>query len=88
MKILIIAVVDKLNQNNPSTFYSFFHPTTGEKLNADICKNDTITIEENLLSFLNENDTNYDLMIFLTDQNINIFNISDRFYTDIFYDYK
>ena len=86
---LIIAVVDKLGQNNPTTFYSFFHPITGEKLNAEtICQNDTITVEENLLSFLNENDTNYDLMIFLTDQNINIFNISDLFYTDICYDFK
>ena len=85
---LIISVVDKLNQNNPTTFYSFFHPTTGEKLNAEsICKNTTIIIEENLLSFLNENDTNYDLMIFLTEQNINIFNITDPFYTDLCYDY-
>ena len=42
-----------------------------------------IIFEENLLSFLNENGTNYNLMIYLTDQNINIFNLSDSFYTDL-----
>ena len=86
---LIIVIADKLNQNNPSTSYSFFHPKTGEKLEAEtICKDETIIVEEKLLSFLNENDTNYDLMIFLTNQKINIFNISDEFYTNICYEYE
>ena len=86
---LIIVVADKLNKINPSTSYSFFHPKTGEKLpSEEICKDETIIVEENLLSFLNENDTNYELMLHLTKQNINIFNISDEFYTDICYDYE
>ena len=86
---LIIVIAEKLSQNNPSTSYSFFHPKTGEKLNADIlCKDEVITIEENILNFLNENDTNYELMLFLTKQNINIFNISDEFYTDICFEFE
>ena len=86
---LIIVIADKLNQNNPSTSYSFFHPKTGNKLEAEtICKDETIIVEEKLLSFLNENDKNYDLMIFLTNQKINIFNISDEFYTNICYEYE
>ena len=85
---LIIVIADKLNNKNPSTSFSFFNPLTGEKLDAEtICKDETIIVEENLLSFLNENDTNYKLMIYLTDQNINIFNISDAFYTDLCFDY-
>ena len=89
---LIIVIAEKINPDNPSnptTSYSFFHPKTGEKLDADtICKDEVITVEENLLSFLNENDTNYELMLFLTEQNINIFNISDEFYTNICFEYE
>ena len=88
---LIVVVCKKSNKNNPSTsytFYSFYHPVTGENLESEtVCYNETIKIEENLLSFLNENDTNYNLMIYLIDQNINIFNISDKFYDDICYEY-
>jgi len=86
---LIKVVIDKLNQNNPTTSYALFHPETGEKLNAKkICEDAPIIVEENLLSLLNENDTNYNLILFLTQQNINIFNISDEFYTDICFEYE
>ena len=86
---LIIAVVDKLNQNNPITSYSFFHPKTGEKLDAEnICKDEVITVEENILSLLNENNPNYKTLLLLTSQNINIFNLSDDFYTDICYEFN
>ncbi len=86
---IIVVVAEKLEQTNPSTSYSFFHPKTGEKLDAEtICKDDIITVEENLTSFLNENQTNYKLKLLLTDQNINIFNITDEFYTDICYEYE
>ena len=86
---LIKVVIDKLNQINPTTSYALFHPETGEKLNAKkICEDAPIIVEENLLSLLNENDTNYDLILFLTEQNINVFNISDEFYTDICFEYE
>ena len=86
---LIKVVIDKLNQINPITSYALFHPETGEKLDAKkICEDAPIIVEENLLSLLNENDTNYDLILFLTQQNINVFNISDEFYTDICFEYE
>ena len=86
---LIIVVADKLTGNNPSTSYSFFHPKSGEKLDAEtICKDETIIVQENLFTFLDENDTNHELMLFLTKQNINIFNISDDFYKDICFEYE
>ena len=86
---LIIVVAEKLDQNNPSTSYSFFHPKTGEKLDAEnICKDEIITVEENLLSFLNENQTNYNSILFLTEQNINIFNLTDEFYTNLCFEYE
>ena len=86
---LIVVVIDKVTDNNPVTSYSFFNPKTGEKLNAaEICKEETITVEENLLSLLDENNTNYELMIQLTKQGVNIFNISDEFYTNLCYEYE
>ena len=86
---LIVVVIDKVTDNNPVTSYSFFNPKTGEKLNAaEICKEETITVEENLLSLLDENNTNYELMIQLTKQGVNIFNISDEFYTSLCYEYE
>ena len=85
---LIISIIDKINEGtNPITFYSFFHPKTGNKLNVNkICT--SVTVEENLLSLLNENNRNYELMLLLTKKGINIFNISHEFYTDICFEFE
>ena len=86
---LITGIVDKKLKNNPSTFYLFFHPETGMKLDiGNICENDTIEIKENLLSILDENKDNYNLQVSLTKQGINIFDLSDPFYKDICYDFE
>ena len=85
---LIISVVDKKELVNPQTFFSFFHPISGEKLDADqICKDESIVIEENLNELLNENNSFYQVQTFLTDQGINIFDRNDPFFTDICYDF-
>ena len=85
---LIIAIADKKVKNNPSTFYSFFHPISGIKLEVgDICENKTIQIKENLLSMLDEKNENYELQTALTKQGINIFDINDPYYKDICYDF-
>ena len=66
------------------TFYSFYHPVSGEKLDADkICANDVIVVKENLNALLNENNTYYETQKDLTEQGINIFDKNDPFYTDI-----
>ena len=84
---LIIVLVEnykKLYKNKPTTSFSLFHPKTGEKLDGiTICQNDVITVHENLYSLLNENDTNYESLIDLINQNINIFDPEDDFYTDL-----
>ena len=85
---LVITVVDKKNTNNPSSSYSFFHPKSGIKLDAEnICKDDVIVVKENLTTILNTNDTKYELQSSLTDQGINIFDANDPFYTDLCFDY-
>ena len=84
---LIIAILENyndINLNNPITSFSLFDPKTGKKLEAmNICLDDTIIINENLISFLNKNDTNFDILIDLLNQNINIFDIESDFYTDL-----
>ena len=86
---LIITVADKKNTNNPASYYSFFHPTTGKKLNAEsICREETIVVKENLTSILNENDTKFELQTSLANQGINIFDVNDPFYTDLCFDFE
>ena len=85
---LIVVIVDKIEVTNPSTFYSFYHPKSGLKLNAEeICKNETIVVLENLNSVLDKNNTYYNIQSSLTSQGINVFDINDPFYTDICYDF-
>ena len=85
---LIIVIVDKKLLNNPITFYSFYHPKSGIKLNAEpICKDETIKVVESLYSVLDKNDTFYQTQTSLTSQGINIFDLNDPFYTDICYDF-
>ena len=86
---LIIVIVEKLELNNAQTFYSFYHPLSGFKLDADeVCKNETIVVTESLNSVLAKNDTNvYEAQNSLISQGINIFDLNDPFYTDLCYDF-
>ena len=85
---LIIAIAEKKLKNNPSTFYLFFHPETGIKLDiGDICQNKSIKINENLDELLDEKSDKYELQKALTKQGINIFDINDPYYKDICYDF-
>ena len=88
---LIIGLVEKLNgQQKSKISYFFYHPITGEKLDADsICKDEEIIIKENVLSQLNSSNSGTDIetVLFLTEQSINIFDQFDDFYTDICYHY-
>ena len=79
---LIIAIVDRLDQDNPNTSYSIYHPISGEKLDAaTICKNEPISIIEN--HKIDKNDPEYELKMSLIKQNINIYNSDDSFFNDI-----
>ena len=81
---MIIEKHDITYKNNRDKSYLFFDPYKNEIINPSIiCPNDTITINENLLSYYDENSTNFDLVNYLLDQNINIFDPNDDFYTDL-----
>ena len=86
---LIVTIAERKLINNPLTFFSFFHPESGEKLDAGkICEGEKVVIEENLYELLNKNNTNYKTQTFLTDQGINIFDKNHPFYNDLCYDYE
>ena len=85
---LIIAILEnyKTNRNNPYISFGLFNPKSGEKIEIkNICtdSDNTVVLNKDILSSLDGNNTNYDVMIELLDQNINIFNISDDFFTDL-----
>ena len=82
---IIIALVEKFNKDRKSsTTYFFYHPITGEKIDvATICKDEEVVVKESVLSQLNNSNVDLDYALFLADQNIDIFNLSDAFYTDI-----
>ena len=91
---LIVALIEKYNSKgsgNPVTSYSFFHPKTGEKLDAEnICKDDVIVVKENLKELISnsENSDKFDEQMDLIGQDINIFDAEDRFFTDICYHFE
>ena len=87
---LVVALIEKINeQKQSSIFYSFYHPITGEKIDAsNICKDNGVMITESVLIQLNNSNVDMDSTLFLAQQNINIFNISDEFYTNICFNFE
>jgi len=90
---LIIVLIEKSNgkgKENSVSFY-FYHPKTGEKLDSEnICKDEEIVIKQSIISRLNQSDSSLDIdsALYLTRQNIDIFNLSNEFYTDICYRFE
>jgi hypothetical protein len=85
---LIIAIISKKvdGVNYPKVVsYSMHKPVNGEKLiYNNICKDEKLVVQENLFSkFDNSSDINS--ILFLTGQNIDVFNLSSSFYNDICY---
>ena len=87
---IIIVLVEKINfPKKSTTSYAFFHPKTGEKLNIEeICKDDEIIMKESVISQLNNSNIDLNSVLFLTQQNINIFDLYDEFFTDICYNFE
>ena len=87
---IIIALVERSNgQKKSSVSYTFYHPETGIKIDADsICKDEQVVIKESVLNQLNNSETDLNSILFLANQEINIFNISDEFYTDLCFHFK
>ena len=88
---LLVAIIDKISskKSNPITSYSFYNPNTGEKLDSETaCKEQIIEVKENIKSLLNDTVQDMNSILFLTEQNIDVFNKTSGFYTDICYHYE
>ena len=89
---LVIAILDKKIEGSnyhKMISYSFFDPNNGDKLPTDtLCQNDKVVIQESILNKLDDTKISIDSILYLTGQNINIFNLSSEFYTDICYHYE
>ena len=73
----IIVIIDRLGKyNNPSSAYGFFDPITGEKIDTSFCQNTNLIIKKNISSIYKKED--YE---FLVNQNVDIYNINDTFYS-------
>ena len=82
---LIVAVVDILSGSNPITTFGFFHPVTGEKLDATkSCSEENVIMYEDIFSILKD-----PLAIkLLEEQKINIFDLNSDFYNDICFHFE
>ena len=88
---LLVAIIDKKSnkKNNPITSYSFYNPITGEKLDSEtVCNEEVIVVKENIKAILNDSVSDIESILFLTGQNINVFNHSSEFYTDLCYHFE
>ena len=81
---LIISIMNvKNNIAKPLTLYEVFEPETGKRINIEnICKDQNVIIKENIINYLKSSK---DLV---SEQNIDIFNLSGSFYTDICYHFE
>ena len=87
---LIVVLLKKLDikTGRTSSSYSLYDPRDATKLDAaNICKDEEIVVEESVLEILEQSGINYESLVFLTDQNIDVFDSSGAFYTDICYDF-
>ena len=82
--IAIISKKDDIDNYSKMISYSMFEPNSGEKINTnDICNNEKIILKENLLAKIDKSKVNLEFILYLTNQNIDIFDIHGIFYTDI-----
>ena len=86
--LIMIIITKKMKEINYKTMisYSTFEPNLGTRLPVEkICEDEPLIVYEDILIKLNNSKIDIDSLLFLTSQNINVFNLSSAFYTDICY---
>ena len=85
LNYLITEIIDVCEDNKtPKTSFNFYNPYTGEKLSLDECQDEKYNAEKSLYTYSGDN-LNLSNVIYFGNQQINIFDITDDFYTDICY---
>ena len=86
---LIILINEKYTNNSSQISLNFYNPFNGDKINTSKeCNNENVTIEKDIISQLKESDKNINDIMELAQQNINIFDKTNEFYTDICFNYE
>ena len=87
---IIISLIERKNEKGKSiSIFYFYNPRTGQRVDtASICKEDKVIVKKSVKDELNNTNLDLDSMYYLTDQNIDIFNISGEFYTDICFHFE
>ena len=86
---LVIAIIEnykKVINYRPTISFWFLNPLSGKVLDLqNICMNETIKINQNIESILNntDNNDNLEMQIELLKNDINIFDPNDEFYSDL-----
>jgi len=88
--LIIVVLIQKANNKNiKTTKFQIYDPITFEKIPyEEICENYSAIIQENLLQKINSSSLNINSILFLTKQNIDVFNLSSPFYIDICYSFE
>ena len=82
---IIIALAERKNERGESiaTFY-FYDTVTKEMVNVnEICRESKVTTSKSVEEQMDNSEKDYDSMKHLTDQNIDIFNLDSKFYTNV-----
>ena len=87
---LIVVLLKKIDSKTGGTTssYSLYNPFNGLKLDAaNICKDEEIVIEESIFDILEDSGIEYENIKKLMDQDIDVFDTSGEFYTDICFEF-
>ena len=87
--ITIINVNKDMKKPDPDFYFSY--PLTGKIINiTGICTGEVITKNEDVQSIMEQklDEKKEEFIYFLTNQGIDVFNLSDRFYTDMCFYYE
>ena len=85
-KLIIMLITNKKRFNSSPSIssYTIHDPIEGKILKIyDICKDIPIEVQEDLLKKIENTNVDVESIKYLTEQNIDVFNISSIFYTDI-----
>ena len=85
--LIITVIIQKTkDQKIKTTKYQVYDPITGEKIHyEEICESYSAIVQENIFQKMNSSSLNINSILFLTNQNVDIFNLSSPFYIDICY---
>ena len=83
---LVFSYIAKFLGGEKQFPFSLYNPKNGERLEYEkICEEATFDIENDISLKLNKSKIDIDSLLYLSEQNIDVFNISSIFYTDICY---